>query len=119
MKGRASYDGASQTALVQGPQKGILWLQAHARIGDKFPVQMQGGVTLFEVVLVAGDDDHLVLEIRSKEGSQKINLPRDKDQTVEVAGVKYELLYPSISVAAAGNERPTTNKAMLMVKRRL
>ena len=77
------------------------------------------GATLFEVLLAAGYDDHVVLEIRSKGSGKKIDLPRDKPGSVDVAGIKYGLSYPSVSVAAARNENPTTNKAMLMVTRRL
>ena len=118
-KGEASGHGASWSKLDPGPEKGILWLQAHAGIGDKFPVREKDDVTLFDVVVKEGDDDHLVLEIRSKKALQKIDLHRDKREVVEVDGVKYEILYPSVSVAAGGNDRPTTDQAMLMVTRRL
>lgn len=118
-KGSSDFKGAAVTSLDEGPVKGELWCQAHAGVGDKFPVVDKEGVTLFEVLLAAGNDDHVVLEIRSKEGAKKIDLPRDKPASVEVAGIKYRLSYPSVSVAAAANEKPTTNKAMLMVTRRL
>ena len=118
-KGSSDFEGASFTALGEGPVKGELWCQANAGVGDKFPVIDKEGVTLFEVLLAAGDDDHLVLEIRAKEGTKKIDLHRDKLGSVEVAGIKYGLSYPSVSVAARPNEKPTTNKAMLMVTRRL
>ena len=118
-KGATDFRGASWTELGPGPEKGVLWLQAHAGVGDKFPVIDKQGLHLFEVVLADGDDDHVVLEIRSQEGAKKIDLPRDKPGAVKVAGIKYDLLYPSISVGAAPGEKPTTNKAMLMVTRRL
>ena len=117
-KGATDFKGASWTALVPGPQKGVLWCQATAGVGDKFPVIDKQGVKLFEVLLANGDDDHVVLEIRSKEGAKKIDLARDKPAKVKVAGIEYDLLYPSISVGAAPGEKPTTNKAMLMVTRR-
>jgi hypothetical protein len=117
-KGSSDYKGASYSALVPGPGKGVLWLQAHAGIGDTFPVRDKAGMTLFEVIVAEGDDDHLVLEVHSKEGSKKIDLARDKAGAVEVAGIKYVLSYPSISVGAAPGEKPTTNKAMLIVMRR-
>ena len=117
-KGATDFKGASWTALGPGPEKGVLWCQANAGVGDKFPVIDQQGVKLFEVLLADGNDDHVVLEIRSKEGAKKIDLPRDKRGTVKVAGVKYDLLYPSVSVGAVPGEKPTTNKAMLMVTRR-
>lgn len=119
MKGEASYEGASWTALVPGPQRGVLWLQAHAGIGDKFPVQSQAGETLFEVLLVKGNDDHVVLEVRSKEDSQSIDLVRDRVKSLKVGEIEYEFDYPSIYIGAAKNEKPTTPKAMLMVTRRL
>ena len=118
-KGSSDFKGASFTELGEGPVKGELWCQAHAGVGDTFPVIDKKGVTLFEVLLAEGDDDHVMLEIRSKEGAKKIDLPRDKAGSVEVAGIKYGLSYPSVSVAAAPKEKPTTNKAMLMVTRRL
>ncbi len=118
-KGAADFKGASQTALGPGPQKGVLWCQAHAGVGDHYPVMSKEGVTFFEVLLAEGDDDQVVLEIRSKEGAKKIDLPRDKPRSVEVAGIKYDFLYPSVFVAAVPGEKPTTNKAMLMVTRRL
>jgi hypothetical protein len=118
-KGATDFKGASWTALGPGPQKNVLWCQATAGVGDKFPVIDKQGVKLFEVVLADGDDDHVVLEIRSKEGAKKIDLPRDKPGAVKVAGIKYDLLYPSVSVGASPGEKPTTNKAMLMVTRPL
>ena len=117
--GEASGNGASWSKLGAGPEKGVLWLQAHAGIGDKFPVREKDDVTLFDVVVKEGDDDHLVLEIRSKKALQKIDLHRDKRGVVEVDGVKYEILYPSVSVAGGGKDSPTANQAMLMVTRRL
>jgi len=118
-KGATDFKGASWTALGPGPQKGVFWCQATAGVGDKFPVIDKQGVKLFEVLLADGNDDHVVLEIRSKEGAKKIDLPRDMPGAVKVAGIKYDLLYPSITVGAAPGEKPTTNKAMLMVTRRL
>ena len=119
MKGSSDYKGASCTTLTQGPDPKALWLQAHAGVGDKFPVQDDGGVQLFEVLLQKGDDDHVVLEIQSKEGRKEVNLGRDKKRSVSVGGVQYDLAYPSVSVAASPGEKPTTNKAMLMITRQL
>ena len=118
-KGSVDYAGASQTDLGPGPVKGVLWCQAHAGVGDQFPVIDKEGVKLFEVRLAEGNDDRVVLEISSKEGVKKIDLPRDKRGAVKVGGIEYELLYPSVSVAGTPDEKPTTNKAMLMVTRRL
>src|SRR4051794_22429677 len=55
--------GASFSKLVPGPEKEMLLLQAHAGIGDKFPVPTEKGGTLFKVLLADGNDDRLVLEI--------------------------------------------------------
>ena len=95
-KGSADYEGASQTDLGPGPVKGVLWCQAHAGVGDQFPVIDKQGITLFEVRLVEGNDDHVVLEISSNEGVKKIDLPRDKRGAIKVGGIEYELLYPSV-----------------------
>jgi hypothetical protein len=118
-KGSSDFEGAAFTDLGPGPEKGVLWCQAHAGVGDEFPVIDKQGVKLFDVRLAEGDDDHVVLEIRSKEGAKKIDLARDKRGSVKVAGIEYELLYPSVSVAGTPDEMPTTNKAMLMVTCRL
>lgn len=96
------------------PQHGELFLQAWAGIGHKFPVQKEGGPTLFEVAVVEGNDDRLVVEVRSKTGTQTVELKRDKPVPVQVAGATYELLYPTCHVSAA-QDRSTTNKAMLIV----
>jgi hypothetical protein len=119
MKGSSDYKGASCTALTNGPDPKALWLQAHAGVGDKFPVRDDAGVQLFEVLLQQGDDEHVLLEIQSKEGRKKVDLVRDKRGSVTVGGVQYDLAYPSVSVAASAGEKPTTNKAMLMITRQL
>jgi hypothetical protein len=96
--------GTSFTALGNGPKKGVLWCQANVGIRGPFPVVDKEGVKRFDVLLTEGDDDHVILEIRSKDGAKKIDLPRDKAGSVEVAGVKYELLYPSVSVDGTPDE---------------
>ena len=106
--------GASFSGLRPGPGKdGELFLQAWAGIGDKFPVKNQAGATLFDVAVVDGDDDHLVMEIRAKEGIQKIDVKRDKSETAAVAGTRYIVSYPSVSVSSA--EEATSNQAMLII----
>lgn len=106
--------GASFSALRPGPGKGgELFLQAWAGIGEKFPVKNQAGVTLFDVAVVDGDDDHLVLEVSAKEGVQKIDVKRDKSETIIVAGTRYIVSYPSISVSSA--DQTTSNQAMILV----
>ncbi len=91
-------------------------LQAWAGVGEKFPVREKDGPTHFEVTVVAGDDDHLVLELHSKDPVQKIDVRRDKAIPVLVGGIRYELAYPSTSVSSSGTT--TTNQAMIMVCRR-
>src|SRR5438128_501207 len=63
---RASAGGASWSRLRAFPNHpGVLWTQARAGIGDSFPVQEVDGQTAFEVVVAEGDDEHLVVEVRS------------------------------------------------------
>jgi hypothetical protein len=118
-KGETPTKGASWTALGPGLEKNTLFLQARAGIGDKFPIQDKAGHNLFEIKIVEGDDDRLVAEVNSKSGIQKVELSRDRSAEVRISGTKYELLYPTITVAAAPKENPSTNKATVMVTRRL
>jgi hypothetical protein len=109
--------GASWSALAKAPmvKPGELYAQARAGIGDKFPVQ-QDGKTLFEVTLTAGDDDHLLVEVRAGDTTQKLDLRRDKPTPVEVAGMKFRLLYPSLNVSRATGA-PTTDLASIFITR--
>ena len=81
--------------------------------------RVQKAVSWLAVARQQGQKPQVVLDIRSKEGAKRIDLRRDRPGAVKVAGIEYDLLYPSVSVGAAPGERPTTNKAMLMVTRRL
>jgi hypothetical protein len=118
--GETAFKGASWTSLNPGLEKGVLMLQARAGVGDSFPVQEKSGKTLFTVKLAEGNDSRLVLEISAKEQeSRKVELARDKRAEVEISGTKYELLFPTTSVAAATDEKPSTNKATVIVTRRL
>ena len=109
--------GASWSELGKAPmvKPGELFAQASAGIGDKFPV-MQDGKILFEIALTGGDDDHLLVEVRAGGTVQKLDLPRNKPVPVEVAGVKFRLLYPSLSVNRADNV-PTTDLAEIFITR--
>jgi hypothetical protein len=111
-----SSDSAVWSALRPGPnpQSGELFLQAWAGIGHKFPVQEEGGPTLFEVTLKQGNDDRLVAEVRSKQGTQTVELKRDKSVPVTIAGITYRLLYPTCDVSSTQG-KSATNKAMLIV----
>ena len=90
--------------------------QARAGMGDTFPVQERDGRTLFRICVVEGNDDRLVLEIRTTEAPRRVELRRDKPVSVQIAESRYELLYPSVTVSSGGP--PTTTKATLIVTRR-
>jgi hypothetical protein len=92
--------GASWSALGKAPmvKPGELFAQARAGIGDKFPVA-ENGKTHFEVVLTGGDDDHLLIEVRAKDSTQKLDLPRDKRTPVQVGGGKIRV---ALSIARSG-----------------
>ena len=113
-RGEAAFQGASWSALGPGPGKGN-FMQARAGIGDRFPVRNRAGVTLFEIELENGVDDHLVVQITGGDVDQKVRLPRDKRVEITIAGVKYALTYPTTQVAAEAGERPSTNKATIFV----
>ena len=109
--------GASWSALGKWPmvKPGELFAQARAGIGDKFPVR-EGEQTHFEVVVTGGDDDHLLVEVRAKDSTQKLDLRRDKRTPVQVSGVKFELLYPSLEVDRASGAA-TTDLATIFITR--
>jgi hypothetical protein len=108
---------ADWTQLRQGPGKepGRLFLMAHAGIGDAFPVQDSTGKTHFVVLVTEGDDSHLLLVVRSKEGSRAFNVLRDKPVPVVVTGGKYDLCFPTVESAAQAGSKPATDKAMIIV----
>jgi hypothetical protein len=109
--------GASWSALGPAPmvKPPALFAQASAGIGDKFPVR-EGEKTHFEVAVTAGDDDHLLVEVRAKNSTQKLDLRRDKRTPVQVGGVKFELLYPSLEVDRASGVS-TTDVATIFITR--
>ena len=92
---------------------GVRTVMAHAGIGDSFPVRESAGPTLFEVAVVSGDDDHLLVEVRSQEGSQRLDLRRDKPVTAQVGEREYTFAYPSVFVSSAGPT--TTDRPLLFV----
>jgi len=110
--GGRSADWTALNRMSDAPP-GALMAMAHAGIGDTFPVQQENKPKLFDVTVVSGDDDHLVLKVRSKEGSQRFDVKRDKEVSVEVAGQKYILRYPSVTVSS--DSKPTTDKATIIV----
>ena len=90
-------------------------LMAQAGIGDSFPVAEKDEAKAFDVKVVAGDDDHLKLEIRSEKGSDQYDLKRDGTLSVQLAGHKFTLAYPSVTVSSEG--KSTTDAAMIIVNR--
>src|SRR5947209_13925646 len=62
----AKGNGASYSMLHHMPQDdpGVTMVMAHAGVGESFPVQEETGPKLFEVLIAAGDDDLLKLEVR-------------------------------------------------------
>jgi hypothetical protein len=113
----SSGSGASWTALhpFSEDEPGVFVVMAHAGVGDTFPIHEEHQPKVFEVTVVAGDDDQLVLEVRSEEASQRLDLRWDGTVWVEVSGSKYSLAYPSVTVNP--DSKPTTDKAMIMVHR--
>ena len=108
--------GANWTRLGPAPNRpGALWAMVHAGLGDTFPVQDKGNRTLFKVTVTEATDDHFVLAIHKENGSQRIDLPRDKPVSVQVAENTYELYYPTRHVDSA--DKAMTSKAMLIVTR--
>ena len=111
-------NGAIFSELHQFPTNDskTLAVQANAGIGDQFPVQEKGQPALFEVFVADGDNDHLMLEIRTKGDPQKIELKRDKSVEVQIDGIKYRFLFPTVSVSSAA-KATTTNQAFIIVGR--
>ena len=107
---------ASWTALAPFPHAfGDPQVMAHAGVGDTFPIQEPGGPTLFKVLVLAGDDNHLALEIRPPElPVKKIDLKRETPLKVLVGSIQFEFSYPAVHVSAA--DPPTTSKAMIIVR---
>ena len=112
----SSGNGADWTTLVRlFPDAPSLAVMAHAGVGDTFPVHEEHQPTLFDVILISGDDAHLTLEVSSAEGSRRFDLKRDEEVPVQVAGHKYTLLYPSITVSS--DSKLTTDKATIIIER--
>jgi hypothetical protein len=110
-------NGADFSALHQMKmdKPGVLMLMAHAGVGDSFPVAEEHHAKVFDVKVVAGDDDMLTLEIQSAAGFESHNLKRDGSVSVQIAGHKFTLSYPSVTVNP--DSKPTTDKAMILVNR--
>ena len=95
--------------------KGVVAVMAHAGIGDTFPVKEEHKPKVFDVIVVSGNDSHLLLEVRSEEGSQRFDVKRGKAALTQVNGQKYSLGYSSTTVSS--NEKQTTDKATIFVTR--
>lgn len=113
----ASSQGASFSALHHLPvdAPGVTMLMAHAGVGESFPVHEGKGPKLFEVLIAAGDDDLLKLEVRRTDGVAKHDLERDGTVWTQVAGEWFSLSYPSVTVSSKNNL--TSAQAMLIVRR--
>ena len=70
------------------------------------------------MTLENGTDDHLILLIHSEDIDQKIKVTRNQATDFIVSGIKYQALFPKLTVAAAKGEKPTTNKAMIILTHR-
>jgi hypothetical protein len=110
-------NGANWSELhqINADKPGVLMLMAHAGVGDSFPVQEPGQPKAFEVAVISGDDDHLVLEVQGGEKPQRVDLRRDATARVEVKGERYALSYPSVTVNA--QDGASTDKALIIVNR--
>jgi len=95
--------------------KGVVAVMAHAGIGDTFPVKEEHKPKVFDVIVVSGNDSHLLLEVRSEEGSQRFDVKRGKAVETQVHGQKYSLGYSSTTVSS--DEKQTTDKATIVVTR--
>jgi hypothetical protein len=113
----AKGNGASFSMLHHMPQDdpGVTMVMAHAGVGESFPVQEKKGPKLFEVLLAAGDDDLLKLEVRRPEGLTKHDLKRDDTVWFKVADEWFSIYYPSLTVSS--KDRPTAQQVMLIVNR--
>ena len=90
-------------------------LMAHAGIGNSFPVGEKDKPKAFDVKVIAGDDDYLKLEVRTEKGSDHYDVKRDGTVSVQVAGHKFTIAYPSVTVSSG--DKPTTDNAMIIVNR--
>jgi hypothetical protein len=116
-RGTSAPNRASFSQLVPAPpEHGGVVLHARAGVGDKFPVRERADETICEVSVLSGSDEHLVLEIRHKDGDQKCNVGRDKPVEIAVAGVKYLLSFPTVTVGPTAKH--TSDQPMIMVIRR-
>ena len=112
----SSVSSASWTCLEPiDDDTEVLMATADVGIGGSFPVQDKQGQTFFEVSVAEGNDDFLVVHIDTTEWAKRTKLRRDKPESMEIAGHRYELLYPSVDTLATS--KTTTNKARLIVLR--
>ncbi len=113
-------NGASGTTLHRGmfgPTN--VAAMAHLGLGDTFPVRDEHERHLFDLRLVDGNDQHLVLEVRTKEAKapvQKIAVVRDQPTDVTVDGAQYEITFPTAEVNPT--DKDTTAQAMIIIAQR-
>jgi hypothetical protein len=94
---------------------GVSMLMAHAGVGESFPVQDERGPKLFEVLVAAGDDDLLKIELRRTNDVTTYDLKRDGTVWAEVAGEWFSISYPSRTVSS--KDAQTSEQVMLIVNR--
>ena len=94
---------------------------AHVTARGQFPVQDDQGATLFNVQMVSGDDDHLVLDVFDNNTRSRVDLPRgEQGVNVRIAREEFSIVYGNVTVAATPETLvvpPMTEKAMLLVVR--
>jgi hypothetical protein len=84
-----------------GNSHSIYFLRARVQPGGQFPVQDCAGVTLLNVEMVTGDDNHVAIDVRDTAKVQRIDLPRGQNGvTVYVAAGEFGINYPSLDISA-------------------
>lgn len=89
---------ASWSRLGEGPGGAA---RITSPLGGEFPIEDADGRIHFRATLVGGNDDHLVLALRFENGSQRIDLQRERSVIVRVAENNYDFSYRSGYVSSA------------------
>lgn len=89
---------ASWSRLGEGPGGAA---RINSPLGGEFPIEDADGRIHFKATLVGGNDDHLVLALRFENGSQRIDVQREKSVIVRVAESNYDFSYRSSYVSSA------------------
>jgi hypothetical protein len=110
------WSGTSWSSLGKGifTDDQHLGLHARAVIGGKFPVQMEDGPLLFEVMLKDGNDDRITIDVLGPNPSITLVLNRDESVETTINGIVYTFRYPSLWVGPDDGE--TTPVAHLFLR---